>query len=405
MKKILSKKNEETKLSRKKLSGLIALMLVLTMSMMALASCGGGGTNDGSGSEEASEAVETSEAADTITITDHADRQVEVPKDIQRIAVCDIYPLPSVLAVFFDSADKIVGMPEASMTAAQNGLLGQLYPEILNAETGYIDGSDINMEELMKLEPDVVFYSASSPEIGDQLANAGLAPVAISVNKWDYNCVETLNNWIALLSQMFPDSDKAAIVEEKSKAMYDLVQDRVKDIPDDERANAFFLFQYSDTTLLTSGQQFFGQWWADAIGANNVAKELSTDNSVAVNMEQVYAWNPDLIFMTNFNTYYPDDLYNNTVEGYDWSAVKAVQDQRVYKMPLGMYRSYTPGVDCPVTLLWMAKTAYPELFEDIDVIAEAKDYYKEVFGIELTDEQAQSIFEPVQSAGSGFSYQ
>jgi len=405
MKKILSKKNEETKLSRKKLSGLIALMLVLTMSMMALASCGGGGTNDGGGSEEASEAVETSEAADTITITDHADRQVEVPKDIQRIAVCDIYPLPSVLAVFFDSADKIVGMPEASMTAAQNGLLGQLYPEILNAETGYIDGSDINMEELMKLEPDVVFYSASSPEIGDQLANAGLTPVAISVNKWNYNCIETLNNWIALLSQMFPDSDKAAIVEEKSKAMYDLVQERVKDIPDEERANAFFLFQYSDTTLLTSGQQFFGQWWADAIGANNVAKELSTDNSVAVNMEQVYAWNPDLIFMTNFNTYYPDDLYNNTVEGYDWSAVKAVQDQRVYKMPLGMYRSYTPGVDCPVTLLWMAKTAYPELFEDIDVIAEAKDYYKEVFGIELTDEQAQSIFEPVQSAGSGFSYQ
>ena len=204
---------------------------------------------------------------------------------------------------------------------------------------------------------------------------------------------------------MFPDSDKAAIVEEKSNAMYDMVQERVKDIPDEERANAFFLFQYSDTTLLTSGKQFFGQWWADAIGAKNVATELSTDNSMAVNMEQVYAWNPDLIFMTNFNAYYPDDLYNNTVEGYDWSAVKAVQDKRVFKMPLGMYRSYTPGVDCPVTLLWMAKTAYPEKFEDVDVIAEAKAYYKEVFGIDLTDEQAQSIFEPVQSAGEGFAYQ
>ena len=383
MKNFLSKKNKTLKL--------LVLMMVLAMSMTAFASCGGGG--------------EESASSDTITITDHADRQVEVPKDIQRIAVCDIYPLPSVLAVFFDSADKIVGMPAPSMTAAQNGLLGQLYPEILDAETGYIDGSDINMEELAKLEPDVVFYSASSPEIGDQLTNAGFAAVAISVNKWDYNCIETLNNWIALLSQMFPDNDKAAIVEEKSNEMYQMVQERVKDIPDEERANVFFLFQYSDTTLMTSGQQFFGQWWADAIGAKNVAQELSTDNSVAVNMEQVYTWNPDLIFMTNFNTYFPDDLYNNTVEGYDWSAVKAVQDQRVYKMPLGMYRSYTPGADCPVTLLWMAKTAYPELFEDVDVIAEAKDYYKEVFGIELTDEQAQSIFEPVQSAGEGFKYQ
>ncbi|MBQ3291975.1 MAG: ABC transporter substrate-binding protein [Mogibacterium sp.] len=376
----------------KKTTKLLVLMLALVMAMMSFASCGSSG-----GSEETA-------APETIVVTDHADNQVEVPAQINRIAVCDIFPLPSVLAVFFDSADKIVGMPVPSMTAAQNGLLGQLYPEILNAETGYIDGTNVNMEELTKLEPDVVFYSASSPELGEQLKNAGFAAVAISVNKWNYNCIETLNNWIDLLSQMFPDNDKAEICRTKSEEMYNFVQEKVKDIPDEEKANSFFLFQYSDTTLLTSGQQFFGQWWADAIGAKNVAQELSTDNSVAVNMEQVYAWNPDLIFMTNFNTYFPDDLYNNTVEGYDWSAVKAVQDKRVFKMPLGMYRSYTPGVDCPVTLLWMAKTAYPEKFEDVDVIAEAKTYYKEVFGIDLTDEQAQSIFEPAQSAGGGFSY-
>jgi iron complex transport system substrate-binding protein len=376
----------------KKMLRLIVLMMVLAMSVMPLASCGGGSDESSSG-------------GDTITVVDHADKEVEVPKDIQKIAVCDIFPLPSVLAVFFNSADKIVGMPAPSMTAAQNGLLGELYPEILKAETGYIDGANVNMEELAKLEPDVVFYSASSPELGEQLTEAGFAAVAISVNKWDYDCIETLNNWIALLSQMFPDSDKSAIVEQKSREMYDLVQERVKNISDDQRANAFFLFQYNDTTLLTSGEHFFGQWWADAIGAKNVAKELTQDNSVPVNMEQVYDWNPDLIFITNFNEYYPEDLYNNTVEGYDWSPVAAVQNKNCYKMPLGMYRSYTPGVDCPVTLLWMAKTAYPAQFQDIDVIQEAKDYYKEVFGIELTDDQAKSIFEPAQSAGGGFAYQ
>ena len=385
MKRFLSKKNRTLKL--------LVLVMSLSMAMMSLAACGGGGSE------------EPAADSDTITITDHADNEVTVPANIEKIAVCDIFPLPSVLAVFFDSADKIVGMPEPSMTAAQNGLLGQLYPEILNAETGYIDGANVNMEELAKLEPDVVFYSASSPELGDQLKNAGFAAVAVSVNKWDYNCIETLNNWIALLSQMFPDNDKTEIVKTRSNEMYDMVQERVKDIPDEEKAKAFFLFQYSDTTLLTSGKQFFGQWWADAIGAKNVAEELEQDNSVPVNMEQVYSWDPDLIFMTNFNTYYPDDLYNNTVEGYDWSPVTAVKNERVYKMPLGMYRSYTPGADCPVTLLWMAKTAYPEKFEDVDVIKEAKSYYKEVFGIELTDEQAQSIFEPVQSAGEGFAYQ
>lgn len=342
------------------------------------------------------------EQADTHTITDQDGFEVTLPRQINRIVVCDILPLPSVLAVFFDSAEKIVGISGTSMNAAENSLLGQLYPEILNAETGFIDGSTVNAEELMKLQPDVVFYNASRKELGETLRKAGFPAVAMSVNKWEYNCIETLNNWIALLSQLFPENDKTQVVADYSNKMYDLVQERVSTIPEDQREKAFFLYQYSETNLLTSGKLFFGQWWADAIGVKNVAEELSTDNSVAVNMEQIYAWNPSLIFITNFTTADADTLYNNTVGTYNWSVVDAVENQRVYKMPLGMYRSYTPGVDTPVTLLWLAKTAYPNLFEDIDIIGETKAYYQEVFGIELTDDQAASIFTPTAQAGTGF---
>lgn len=347
-------------------------------------------------------AGESAVKADTHVVVDHDGVEVTLPKDVQRIVVCDILPLPSVLSVFFDSADKIVGMSGTSMSAAANGLLGQLYPEILEAETGFIDGSTVNTEELLKLQPDVVFYNASRVELGQQLRNAGFPAVAISVNKWEYNSIETLNNWIALLSEIFPDNDKTEIVADYSDKVYSMVQERVAKIPAEDRERVLFLYQYSDTNILTSGKKFFGQWWADAIGAVNVAEELTTDNSVAVNMEQIYAWNPSLIFMTNFTTAGPEDLYGNTVGAYNWSAIDAVVNQRVYKMPLGMYRSYTPGVDTPITLLWLAKTAYPEQFADIDIVNETKAYYKEVFGINLTDEQAASIFAPTAEAGAGF---
>ena len=339
---------------------------------------------------------------DTLVITDQDGFEVTLPKEINRIVVCDILPLPSVLCVFFDSAEKIVGISGTSMNAAENSLLGQLYPEILKAETNFIDGSTVNAEELMKLQPDVVFYNASRKELGESLRKAGFPAVAMSVNKWEYNCIETLNNWIALLSQLFPENDKTQIVKAYSQKMYDQVQERISAIPEENRERAFFLYQYSDTNLQTSGKLFFGQWWADAIGVKNVAEELSTDNSVAVNMEQIYAWNPSLVFITNFTTADAAALYNNTVGTYDWSVVDAVTNQRVYKMPLGMYRSYTPGVDTPVTLLWLAKTAYPDLFEDIDIIQETKTYYQEVFSITLTDAQAASIFTPTTQAGTGF---
>ncbi|MBR4990126.1 MAG: ABC transporter substrate-binding protein [Oscillospiraceae bacterium] len=341
-------------------------------------------------------------ATDTHIVVDHNGNEVELPYEINRVVVCDILPLPSVLTVFFDSAEKIVGMSGTSMSAAQNGLLGQLYPEIMEAETGFIDGNTINIEELLKLQPDVVFYNAARTEHAELLKKAGIPGIAVSVNKWQYNSIETLNNWISLISEIFPDNDKTEIVAEYSNKMYNLVQQRVASIPEEEREQVFFLYKYAETSIMTSGSRFFGQWWADAIGAENVAAEIDTDNQVTVNMEQIYAWNPSLIFITNFTTAGAEDLYGNTVGYYDWSAIDAVKDQKVFKMPLGMYRSYTPGADTPVTLLWLAKTAYPELFEDIDIIQETKTYYNEVFGIPLTDDQAASIFAPAAEAGAGF---
>ena len=333
-------------------------------------------------------------------ITDHAGNTVEVPKKIERIAICNIFPVPSVLSVFFNSAEKIVGMDKASMISAQNSLLSELYPEILKAEPGYIDGTNLNIEELMKLKPDVVIYNAANEAIGKTLRDAGLCAVALAVNKWEYDAIETLNQWIDLFSQMFPSNDRVDTVKKYSNAVYQKVQDRVKDLPENERQRIFFLFQYSESNMATSGAHFFGQWWADAIGAINVGEEIDTDNSVVVNMEQVYDWNPQQILITNFTTAQPEDLYENTLSGYDWSEIDAVKNEKVHKMPLGMYRSYTCGVDTPVTLLWMAKTVYPELFSDIDITAETQKYYKDVFGITLTVKQAESIFAPSSDASA-----
>ena len=371
------------------------LCSVLCISMLA-----GCSTSVSSTDTEAS--ASASAAPAVITITDHADNTVEVPADIQRIAVVGIYPLPSVLSVFFNSAEKIVAMPKQSLTAAQNGLLGQLYPEILNVPTDAVSGDSVNTEELLSLNPDVVFYSASDTATGDALKNAGFTAVAVSVNKWEYNAIETLNQWISLLSQMFPENDIADKVSTYSNDTYNMIQERVSSISEEDKARIFVLFQYTDTNMLTSGKNFFGQWWCDAIGAVNVAEELEKDNSVSVSMEQVYAWNPGVILVTNFTSAQPNDLYENTIGSNDWSGIQAVQDKRVYKMPLGIYRSYTPGADTPITLMWLAKTVYPELFEDIDVTQEAKDYYKEIFGIELSDEQVESIFAPSSSAAEGF---
>ena len=374
---------------------------VLVISMLSMTACSSAGTAHKSDTPVV-ESINEKENANTHMVVDHLDREVEVPNEINRVVVTDIYPLVSVLSIFFDSADKIVGMAPPSMVAAKNSILSELYPNLLNAKTDFINGSNLNIEELMKLEPDLVIYPASGPDEGDQLANVGIPAIAISVNKWNYDAIETLNNWIDLLANVFMVNDRAEKVRSYSNAIYENVQNRISELSEDERRKVFFLFQYSDTNIMTSGKNFFGNWWAEAIGAKNVAVELEKDNSVSVNMEQIYKWNPDLIYITNFNTATPDDLYNNTVGSYNWSEIDAVKNKQCFKMPLGMYRTYTAGVDTPITLYYLAKIAYPDLFEDIDMMNEVKNYYKEVFNITLTDEQVNKIFNPSVNAGAGF---
>ena len=98
----------------------------------------------------------------------------------------------------------------------------------------------------------------------------------------------------------------------------------------------------------------------------------------------------------------PDDLYNNKIAGHNWSNVSAVKNRAVYKMPLGSYRSFTPGADTPVTMKWMAQKVYPKQFSDINIEKEVKDYYGRLYGVKLTDEQVRRMYNQNSGSAKGF---
>ena len=328
----------------------------------------------------------------TRTIVDHDGESVEIPDVVGRVAIVQPWPLPSVMTIFLGGTEKIVGIPPAALGAAKAGLLGEMFPSYLNISTKFDEGDEINVEELLKLDPDVVFVMAGNAKQKQTVKDAGIPAIGFSVNKWNYDNIATYDGWIGLLSQVWPEYAKNDKVSAYSHGMEQMIQERVGQIPDGQRKKVLFLFQYSEKTMVTSGKRFFGQSWCDEIGAKNVAEDIAAENSSAIiNMEQVYQWDPDVILITNFTPTVPEDLYNNTVSGYDWAPVKAVREGQVYKMPLGTYRSYTPSADTPVTLLWMAQKVYPEIFSDYDLVAE----------VDLTDAQIRRMYNQTSGGAAG----
>ena len=108
-----------------------------------------------------------------------------------------------------------------------------------------------------------------------------------------------------------------------------------------------------------------------------------------------------MIFISNFTEFQPEDLFNNTIKGQDWSKVKAVQEGRVYKIPLGIFRWYPPSGDAPLMLKWMAQKNHPAIFNDYDIKEEMKQYYQEFYNYNLTDDEIERILHPVRAGAKG----
>lgn len=379
------------------------LLLAVGFVMLATAACQSSSNSTASSKSESamtstSESESSSKEATkgTRIIKDQLGFDVELPpaKDIKRIAIHKLLPLPSVYAVYKGgNVDGLISMPPDSLNAAKNSILAKYAPDILNVSIDYYKGGELNMEELLKLKPDVVFYAGGEEE-RQQFVNAGIPAVGFStVTPNGPNTIETLNAWISLMEQVFEEGSKVTGITEYAKEAQDEINKRLADIPEDQRKKVLMIGHYSSTNFTLGG---FSDYWISVTGGINVGKGTQGN----VNMEQVYSWAPDIMFISTLSDFFPEDFYNNTtVEGADWSGVPAVINKQVYKFPLGMHRWWPPSTDAPLSLWWIAKTTYPEKFEDINMDEKIKEYYKKFYGMDLTDEDVNSILNPVKGVG------
>ena len=370
-------------------SGLFCTVLLLFLSLAGAASAASDAAKGAASGEPGAEKA-------TRVVVDHTGKEVRIPAKIERIVITGPWPLPSVYCLFEGAGDKLVGIHPGSMSAAKHSLLPRVAPGILRASTEFLKGDVLNAEELLKLKPDVVFYRVETAAHAGQLALTGIPAVGFSTALSGFDTIRTFESWVKLLGEVLQQEDRASGIVEYGRKTYDEIQAALNGVKGLKRPRALILFNYGEGNIKTSGSNFYGQYWLESTGAVNVASELS--GVADINMEQIYTWDPDIIYITNFSRHMPEDLYENAIPGHDWSTVRAVRERKVYKFPLGMYRWYPPASDTPLVLKWLAKKNQPELFADVDMDAEVRAYYKRFYNLDLTDEDLRRIFSPAREA-------
>lgn len=333
-------------------------------------------------------------------IQDQLGRDVTIPGDVDRVVVGGILPYFSTWFVATNSTKEIVGMHPNSYNAASNSMLAKMSPDVLKASTDFIQNGELNVEELMNVDPQVYFEIANDTKSIEKLDEAGISTVALqTVEVADANPVETFNSWLKVTAEIKGGDalDRADKYVDNVTNVQKEIDTKLKNVEKEDKPRVLVLHQHSDKSIVVAGQNLWGEYWVNQTGGYDIVSGDGVQGQKEVNMEQIYKWNPDIIYITNFTETQPEDLFNNKISGQDWSDVKAVQDKKVYKIPLGIYRWFPPSGDAPLMLKWMANHNQPELF-DYDMNDEIKTYYKDFYNFDVTDDEVETILHPSSEA-------
>jgi iron complex transport system substrate-binding protein len=295
-------------------------------------------------------------SAASLTYKDKMGRSVTIKTPVKRAVMYETYELLPVTGAW----SQVAGI---SRYGHDNDLLQAVYPDIRRIPDAG-SAMDTNAEVLLKLKPDVVFTWTVDPQVVRFLEQKGVTVVAVYPES-----IPELYEVMRMEGKLFGKEKKVEAVIAKMEVMFNLIRHRVANIPTTTRKKALYL---TGKQTRVNGRIGITQDLFTMMALDNVAQELG-ERSADVSLEKIISWNPDLIYIWGNARYSATDLIKNQ----QWRHINAIKKANVHKAP--KWGTWSPRL-APITL-WMAATAYPERFKDIDVTKTIDRFYRDVYGI------------------------
>lgn len=333
--------------------------------------------------------------SETRVITDHAGREVELPAKIERVVIDQVPILSTYMAYHGGSAPYIAGYAKSLKDTVDKTVLKDIAPELMEAGETVVGQSDLNVEEIIKLNPDVIFYNAKNQDRYEELSKSGIPAVGFATigDLGPADPIDRNNQWLKLLEEVFGEEGKTDDFIRAGEKIVSDVEERINKVPEEKREDGMILWKYAQGTPIVAGKGTFGDFWLKRLKVANVFEDVKGYGQV--NVEEIYKNNPAILYIDGpgLLDIKRSEVYDNTVEGIDFSVLDAVKNERVYNSKLGMWNWLTPNSDAPLVYAWLASVTYPEAFEDYDLEGVIKEYYKKWYDYDLTDQELEDMFD------------
>jgi iron complex transport system substrate-binding protein len=329
-------------------------------------------------------------AANAIDLTDQRNRKLSFSRLPERLVIIPI-PAPSTFMTIDGSDRKIVGMNEYAARGMQEGIFGKLFPGFRQIQTAITTGGDAsnfapNVEAILALRPDAVFQWANNNEIIGPLDRTGIPVVGMRVGSF-----ENYVDYVKLMGKIAGREDRASELLRKQEETRQSLTSRFADLSSTQRPRVLY-FNRVTNMLRVSGKGTAQDFAIELAGGQNA---VGTASISTITIEQILAWNPQVILLGNFDPAMPSDLYRDP----RWQGIEAVQARRVYRVPLGGYRWDPPSHESALGWLWLAGLLHPERAQE-SIRTSVKSWFGFLYNYNPTDEEIDGILFLKDNAGS-----
>jgi molybdenum ABC transporter molybdate-binding protein len=323
-------------------------------------------------------AVTGAETTSGFMVTDALGRAVRFEKAPEKIVLAGkaLFMVADAIYLFPEAGKKIVALGSTTQGT------GNFIPLIDSTFSAKITlDSNAGAEQIAAAQPDCVIMKSSN---ASGLGKA-LEAVKIPVVYLDFETPEQYGRDLKTLGQLFQNPDQAAKLTAYYKGKADAIAKTVSGLSDDQKPKTLVLY-YSEKDgavafnvpplgwMQTIQVQLAGgsPVWADANPGSGWTK---------VSLEQVAAWNPDVIFVVAYSSPIADVVAKLKADP-QWQILKAMKDGKVYGFATDVYSWDQPDTRWVLGLTWVAGKLHPDLFPGLDITKEAQAFYQDLYNMD-----------------------
>ena len=320
------------------------------------------------------------------TVVDDAGRKVRVPERSARVFAAGP---PASILVFAVAPDALLGWT-TPFRPSERPFVAAKYADL--PVTGRLTGrgNTASVELVLASRPDlIVDYGAINDtyaSLADRVQEQTGIPTLLLDGSFD--AIPPSLRMIGTLTGEVAGADALA---RYARETVDDVAKRVATVPAAKRPRLYY--GRGPQGLSTGLAGSINLEVIDKLGAVNVAASMGRGGLVQVSLEQVLAWNPEVIVTTDptfFASVRRDPL---------WATVDAVKTRRIHLAPADPFGwiDFPPSVNRLVGLRWLGRTLYPEAFPD-DLRAHARELYTRLYHQSPTGAQLDRLIATAERA-------